>query len=77
MVSVSVTVGDAARDHLDAVVQSLRACGMDVEHVLSTVGVVTGSVPSHALGALRGVEGVASVDEQLGYQLPPPDSPIQ
>lgn len=77
MVSVSVTVGDDGRDHLDAVVQGLRSCGMDVERVLGTVGIVTGSVPADALGALRTVEGVASVDEQLGYQLPPPDSPIQ
>lgn len=77
MVLVSVTVGDDGRDHLDAVVASLRACGMDVERVLGTVGVVTGSVPADAVGALRGVAGVASVDEQLGYQLPPPDASIQ
>ena len=77
MAKVSVTVGDDGRDHLDAVVQGLRAHGMDVEQVLGTVGIITGSASADALGALRGVEGVLSVDEQLGYQLPPPDAPVQ
>ena len=77
MTHVSVTVGDDGQDHLDAVVQGLRACGMDIEQVLGTVGIITGTASADALGALRGVEGVASVDEQLGYQIPPPDAPIQ
>ncbi len=59
------------------VVENLRASGMEVEQVLGTLGIVTGSAPEGALDALRGVEGVDSVDEQLAYRLPPPDSPIQ
>ena len=77
MTKVSVTVGDDGREHLDAVVRALRARGMDVEQVLGGVGIITGSASADALGALRGVEGVRSVDEQLGYQLPPPDAPVQ
>ena len=77
MTHVSVTVDDGHRDSLDGVVESLRASGMEVEQVLGTLGMVTGSAPADALDTLRGVEGVASVDEQLTYQLPPPNSPIQ
>ena len=77
MTHVSVTVGDDHRESLDGVVESLQASGMEVEQVLGTLGIVTGSAPADALDALRGVEGVASVDEQLTHQLPPPDSPIQ
>jgi hypothetical protein len=77
MTHVSVTVDDGHRESMDGVVESLRATGMQVEQVLGSLGIVTGSAPADALDALRGVEGVDSVDEQLSYQLPPPDSPVQ
>ena len=77
MTHVSVTVGDDHRATLDGVVENLRASGMEVEQVLGMLGIVTGSAPAEALDALRGVEGVASVDEQLTHRLPPPDSPVQ
>ena len=77
MTHVSVTVGDDHRESLDGVVENLRASGLEVEQVLGTLGIVTGSAPADALDALRGVEGVASVDEQLTHQIEPPDSPIQ
>jgi hypothetical protein len=77
MPQVSVTVGDDSRQSLDGVVENLRASGLQVEQVLGTLGIVTGSAPADALDALRGVEGVASVDEQLTHRLPPPDAPVQ
>jgi hypothetical protein len=77
MTHVSVTVADGHRESMDGVVENLRASGLEVEQVLGTLGIVTGSAPADALDALRGVEGVASVDEQLTHHLPPPDSPIQ
>jgi hypothetical protein len=77
MTHVSVTVDDGHQQSMDGVVESLRAHGMEVEQVLGSLGIVTGSAPAEALDALRGVEGVASVDEQLTHRLPPPDSPVQ
>lgn len=77
MTQVSVTVGDDHRGSLDGVVASLRASGLQVDRVLGTLGIVTGSAPDDALDALRGVEGVASVDAQLTHRLPPPDAPVQ
>jgi hypothetical protein len=77
MTHVSVTVDDGHQESLDGVVESLRAQGMEVEQVLGSLGIVTGSAPAESLDALRGVEGVASVDEQLTHRLPPPDSPVQ
>jgi hypothetical protein len=77
MTHVSVTVDDGHRESMDGVVESLRASGMEVEQVLGSLGIVTGSAPADSLDALRGVEGVDSVDEQLSYQLPPPDSSVQ
>jgi hypothetical protein len=77
MTRVTVTVGDEHRERLEGVVERLRAAGLEVEQVLGTLGIVTGSAPAEALDALRGVEGVASVDQQLTHRLPPPDAPVQ
>jgi hypothetical protein len=77
MAHVTVTVDDDHRESLDGVVERLRALGMQVEQVLGTLGIITGSAQDDALVALRGVEGVASVDVQLTHQIPPPDAPIQ
>ncbi|WP_205761984.1 hypothetical protein [Arthrobacter mobilis] len=65
--------------HLSAigdVAEALRARGMQVEQVLES-GFITGSVPDDRRSALTAVDGVQSVDEQLDYQLPPPEEDIQ
>jgi hypothetical protein len=77
MTHVSVTVGDDLKDSLDGVVESLRARGMQVGQVLASLGIITGEAPADALGALRGVEGVRSVDEEMTYQVAPPDADVQ
>ena len=77
MPHVSVTVDDGHLAALDGVIQGLRARGMQVDQVLDGLGIITGSVPPGAAGALSAVDGVVSVDEQLGVQLPPPDAPVQ
>jgi hypothetical protein len=75
MVLLSVTVDD---EHaIEEVAAGLRARGMDVAQVLDGIGVITGSAPDDVRHTLVEVEGVASVDEQLTHQLPPPDAPVQ
>jgi hypothetical protein len=77
MVQLSVTVDDGHLTAIDDVAQALRAQGMQVDQVLDGLGIITGSAPADSRPALTGVEGVVSVDEQLTYQLPPPDSAVQ
>ena len=77
MVNVTVTVD---RDHLAAiadVASALRATGMQVEQVLGEIGMVVGSIEADAESSVRAVDGVQSVDRSLGFQLAPPNSPIQ
>lgn len=76
MVNISVTVDQEHLSAIGGVAEALRARGMRVEQVLET-GFITGSVPNDRRSALEAVDGVQSVDEQLGYQLPPPDEEIQ
>ncbi len=50
---------------------------LQVEQVLSEVGLIAGQPPAgRALGELR-VEGVAAVEEARTVRLPPPDAPVQ
>lgn len=73
----SVTVDDGHLADLDAVARALHDSGMQVDRVLGTLGLITGQAPADARASLLAVEGVTSVDEQLRFQLPPPDAPVQ
>jgi hypothetical protein len=75
MMQLSVTVADGHA--IEEVAAGLRARGMDVAQVLDGIGVITGSAQNDVRNDLAGVEGVASVDEQLTFQLPPPDADVQ
>jgi hypothetical protein len=75
VVQISVTVDDGHA--IEEVVAGLRARGMEIAQVLDGIGVITGSAPDDVRLTLADLEGVASVDESLTHQLPPPDASIQ
>lgn len=77
MERIVVSVDDDHLDVLSDVVERMRAAGMVVEQVADVVGTVTGSIEPSAVAALESLSGVAEVDRQRGFQLPPPDSSIQ
>jgi methylmalonyl-CoA mutase cobalamin-binding subunit len=77
MPDITVTVADDHLPAIDGVVEALRARGMEVDQVLTGLGMVTGSAPAAAQAQLAQIAGVASVDAQLRTQLAPPDSPVQ
>jgi hypothetical protein len=74
---VSVSVDDEHLAVIGAVVDALRGQGMQVDQVMDQLGIISGVAPAGAREALMGVEGVLSIDESQGFQLPPPDSPVQ
>jgi hypothetical protein len=61
----------------DTVAEKLRAAGMNVEQVLSEVGVITGSVAAGRQASLADLPDVVSVEPEHSFQLPPPDAEIQ
>ena len=75
-IPVTVSVDDEHLDKLDDVVRQLREQGMTVDHVLVSLGIVTGSIED-VDGALRDLEGVLKVDLEGRRGLPPPDQEIQ
>ena len=74
-IPVTVSVDDEHLDNLDDVVRQLREQGMTVDHVLVSLGIVTGSIED--VDALRDVEGVLRVDLEERKGVPPPDQEIQ
>ncbi|MFD7654003.1 hypothetical protein ACFV4N_08495 [Actinosynnema sp. NPDC059797] len=69
---VVVSVADDGLADLPAVVSALRDAGMQVDDVMESLGVVTGSVPGPgASGALGAVPGVASVEVDREVGIPP------
>lgn len=76
-VSITVTVDDEHLASITDVAAALRERGMDVEQVLESVGVISGSVSTAARASLDAVTGVAFVSLGQRVQLPPPDAPVQ
>ncbi len=74
---VTVTVDDVHRERIEEVAEHLRAAGMQVQQVHSTIGVVTGVMPEGRRDEIADVPGVANVEDQDVFQLPPPDAEIQ
>ena len=71
----TVSVDDEHLDRLDHVLDRLRELGLEVDEVLPNIGIVTGSTADP--DALRGVDGVLSVDAQREFRIPPPDEEVQ
>jgi hypothetical protein len=75
--SITVTVDDDHLGRIEDVADQLRASGVQVHQVLGAVGIITGEVTDAQRPAIAQVRGVASVEDQQAFQLPPPDSDIQ
>jgi hypothetical protein len=74
---VSISVSDEFLDRFADVVKRIEQAGLTVDQQLDTIGVITGSIDSDNIHKLDQVEGIAAVERSRGFQLPPPDSPIQ
>jgi len=74
---VTVTVADSHAGVIDEVAAQLRQAGMDVEQVLGTLGVITGSIDDALIAAIEALPGVGAVEQQASFQIPPPDAELQ
>jgi hypothetical protein len=68
---VVISVADDHVGDMRPVVEALQHAGLRVSEVLTSVGVVTGTVDGDALGDLSTVPGVAEVERSQVFQLPP------
>lgn len=75
---VVVSVDDQHLGDMDTVVASLQRVGMVIEDVMTGIGMITGSMPNEeGTATVVQVVGVASVQRQLTYRLPPPEADVQ
>jgi methylmalonyl-CoA mutase cobalamin-binding subunit len=74
---VLVSVEDGHLERMPAVVDELKARGLEVKRSMPALGVVSGSADHDKLASLGEVDGVRSVEEERSVQIPPPDAPIQ
>jgi hypothetical protein len=77
---VDEVVVSVAEDHLNemsTVLTGLQQAGLVVDGVQEALGTVTGSIDADAIGRLETVPGVAVVERQRGFQLPPPEADLQ
>lgn len=72
-----MTVTDDQQENIDELAARLRAAGMEVDQVLPTLGVITGSVTSSQRTSIERTAGVAAVEDETPFQIAPPDSSIQ
>jgi len=72
---VNVTVDEDHLETIDEVADELRARGMEVDEVLVSIGIVTGTAEDP--DALRRVPGIQSVDLEEERGVAPPDWEIQ
>ncbi|HIK07948.1 MAG TPA: ketohydroxyglutarate aldolase [Trichormus sp. M33_DOE_039] len=76
-VNLSVAVEDSYMDKIQEVAQKLQSAGMNIEQVLNTVGIITGSCDSEKEESLSQIEGVSHVERSREYKLAPPESDLQ
>ena len=74
---VTVTVADSHASDLAGVAGRLAQAGMRVEQVLAALGVITGSVEDAQLTSIAALPGVRAVEEQVSFQIAPPDADVQ
>jgi hypothetical protein len=74
---ISVTIADDQLTDIHAVAGRLAAAGMHIDRVLPPVGVITGYVETSQRNAVERVPGVAAVEDETTFQLPPSDDEVQ
>ena len=77
MNEVVVSVADDHLNDMSTVLTRLQQAGLVVDSVQEALGTVTGSIDADAIDRLETVPGVAVVERQRGFQLPPPDADVQ
>lgn len=76
MSRIKLLVSVDRKDHR-RIAAALRLAGLEVMSEHPRLGVITGAAEERAVGRLRHVGGVLSVERDMEFQLAPPSNPIQ
>ena len=75
MQRVLISVTDDGLSSLSSVTAELTKHGLNIEQTLDSIGTIVGSVDESRMAALRSVAGVANVEVEGTFHLPPPGEP--
>ena len=67
-IDVLVTVEDRYRDTLTEVSRRLQSAGLTVEDLFELSGVIAGKAAREDLAKLKGIEGVAAVEQEPTFR---------
>lgn len=68
-VKISISVDDNHLSQIEEISEKLKSLGMNVEQILSVIGVVNGSIESEKLNSLYQIKGVQNIERQENYQI--------
>ena len=71
-----VSAADLSPGRLAVLAQQLRDAGLIVTQVLDAIGVIVGHAEEATVPRLLAVPGVAAIEEERTYTVPPPDSDV-
>jgi cell division protein ZapA (FtsZ GTPase activity inhibitor) len=69
-----ISVRDSHLGSLDEIAKAAERAGMDVDAKMKEIGVVSGLIEADRIDALRAIDGVADVEEDKKFSLPPGNS---
>jgi hypothetical protein len=75
--ALNVLVSDEYLSRVGEVADRLRSAGMQVGKVMTNSGTIEGRVASKHHDHLKGIEGVAAIEEARELRIAPPDSDLQ
>ncbi len=76
-IKISISIRDENLPEIEGISQNLQSHGVNIEQVLLSIGIITGSIEPHLVDGLHHIQGVKQVEMQESYQSAPPDSDIQ
>ncbi|MEO0845749.1 MAG: ketohydroxyglutarate aldolase [Cyanobacteria bacterium J06648_1] len=76
-IKISISVDDAHLSAIEQVSQQLKSTGMNVEQILSAIGVISGSIQSEKVNSLYKINGIQNIMPERTIQLSPPNLGIQ
>lgn len=75
--TLSVLVDQNHLNRFTEIVENCKRSGLNVDQQLNEIGVITGSIDSARIDALRQLEGVSHVEASRDIKIAPPGSDIQ
>jgi hypothetical protein len=73
-VRMLISVRDTHLSSFDEIARAAERAGMEIDGRMTNIGVMSGLIEADRIDALRAIDGVADVEEDKKFTLPPGNS---